>query len=493
MSNTDVEIIQIAESIAKEKGLARESIISSMEQAIEGAAKKKYGYQNAIKAKINLNNGSIQLYKLFQVVENPEDTYREINLEDAQKFKQDAQMGDSLLQELPSLDIARVYAQAAKQVMIQTIREAEQDKEYKEFKDRVGDILTGAVKRIEFGHVIVEVGRTEAMVVKDQLLRTDNFRINDRVKAYIKDVKRDNLAAQIQLSRTDNMFLAKLLEIEVPEIEEKTVQIMGIARDPGSRAKVAVFAKETGVDAVGACIGARGSRVKAVSNELNGEKIDLIQWEEDLAKYAINALAPASIEKVIIDESLHKIEVVVSEDQISLAIGKQGQNVRLASKVLGWDIDLITTTEESKRSLTLFNKVTQEFMNDLELDEILAQLLVAEGYGSIEEIANTSPEILSSIEGIDQQIAETLIERASAQYSKKIEFIIAQLEALGVEQSLIDSLELSPDDLLKLANYGVKTLEDLEEVTLNEFKQIISNNVYTDEEIIELINKAKKL
>ena len=223
MNNTDVEIIQIAESIAKEKGLARELIISSMEQAIEGAAKKKYGYQNAIKAKINLHNGAIKLYKLFQVLENPEDTYTEINLEDAQTFKPDAQIGDSLLQELPSLDIGRVYAQAAKQVIIQTIREAEKEREYKEFKDRIGDMLTGTIKRIEFGNVIVEIGRTEAMLLKDQLLRTDNFRINDRVKAYIKDVKRENLSAQIQLSRTDNMFLAKLLEIEVPEIEEKTV------------------------------------------------------------------------------------------------------------------------------------------------------------------------------------------------------------------------------------------------------------------------------
>jgi N utilization substance protein A len=370
----------------------------------------------------------------------------------------------------------------------------EKEKEYEDFQDRIGEVLTGIVKRIEFGNVIVDLGRTEAVIKKDQLLKTDNYRINDRIKSYIKDVKRDNINPQIQLSRTDNMMVAKLFEIEVPEIEERIIEIKAVVRDPGSRAKIAVFSRESGLDAVGSCIGIKGSRVKAVINELNGEKIDVINWDQNLAKYTVNSLAPAKIDKVVIDEESHKIEVIVPEDQLSIAIGRQGQNVRLASKLIGWSIDILTDSQESKRKLDFFKKVTETLIADLEIDETLAQLLAAEGFASIEEIANMEAQDLSSIEGINEEVAIELIERANAIYNNKISKILESLEALGVEQDLLDTMsEMNPEDLLKLAEYGIKTLEDLGEMTVKEFKNVVSNNIYNDHEIESLIDSARNL
>jgi N utilization substance protein A len=492
---SNIEILQIAESVAKDKGLPRDVIISSMERAIESAGRKKYGQEHNIKAEINHNTGIVRLYRIFDVVEVVENTYNQISLKDAkQRYREDIKINDIITQELPPIDLGRVASQNAKQVIIQELRNAEKEKEYEDFQDRIGEVLTGIVKRIEFGNVIVDLGRTEAVIKKDQLLKTDNYRINDRIKSYIKDVKRDNINPQIQLSRTDNMMVAKLFEIEVPEIEERIIEIKAVVRDPGSRAKIAVFSRESGLDAVGSCIGIKGSRVKAVINELNGEKIDVINWDQNLAKYTVNSLAPAKIDKVVIDEESHKIEVIVPEDQLSIAIGRQGQNVRLASKLIGWSIDILTDSQESKRKLDFFKKVTETLIADLEIDETLAQLLAAEGFASIEEIANMEAQDLSSIEGINEEVAIELIERANAIYNNKISKILESLEALGVEQDLLDTMsEMNPEDLLKLAEYGIKTLEDLGEMTVKEFKNVVSNNIYNDHEIESLIDSARNL
>lgn len=492
---SNIEILQIAESVAKDKGLPRDVIISCMERAIESAGRKKYGQEHNIKAEINHNTGIVRLYRIFDVVEVVENTYNQISLKDAkQRYREDIKINDIITQELPPIDLGRVASQNAKQVIIQELRNAEKEKEYEDFQDRIGEVLTGIVKRIEFGNVIVDLGRTEAVIKKDQLLKTDNYRINDRIKSYIKDVKRDNINPQIQLSRTDNMMVAKLFEIEVPEIEERIIEIKAVVRDPGSRAKIAVFSRESGLDAVGSCIGIKGSRVKAVINELNGEKIDVINWDQNLAKYTVNSLAPAKIDKVVIDEESHKIEVIVPEDQLSIAIGRQGQNVRLASKLIGWSIDILTDSQESKRKLDFFKKVTETLIADLEIDETLAQLLAAEGFASIEEIANMEAQDLSSIEGINEEVAIELIERANAIYNNKISKILESLEALGVEQDLLDTMsEMNPEDLLKLAEYGIKTLEDLGEMTVKEFKNVVSNNIYNDHEIESLIDSARNL
>jgi N utilization substance protein A len=494
MSNINIEILQIAEAVAKEKGLSRDIIISSMERAIESAGRKKYGQENNIKAEINQSNGSVRLYRIFDVVDVPQNIYTEISLKDAQqRYKEDIEIGELIIQELPPIDLGRVASQNAKQVIIHEIRSAEKEKEYEDFKGRIGEVITGVVKRIEFGNVIVDLGRTEAIIKKDHLLKTDSYRINDRIKSYIKDIKRDNINPQIQLSRTDDMMVAKLFEIEVPEIEEKIIEIKGVVRDPGSRAKIAVFSKESGLDALGSCIGIKGSRVKAVINELNGEKIDVVNWDANLAKYAINSLAPAKIDKVIIDEESHKIEVIVQEDQLSMAIGRQGQNVRLASKLLGWNIDILTDSEESKRKLEIFKRTTGILVGELGLDETLAQLLAAEGFTSIEEIANIELSELLSIEGIEEDIAIDIIERANESYNSKVNKIIDSLENLGVEQDLIDMMaNLNPEDILRLAEYGVKTLEDLGEMSVREFKNITSNKIYSDQEIKELIDAARQ-
>jgi N utilization substance protein A len=492
INNTNIEILQIAESVAKDKGLSRDIIITSMERAIESAGRKKYGQKHNIKAEINHNTGAIRLYKLFDIVENPEDLYTEISLKDAkQRYRDDVQIGEVITQELPPIDLGRVASHNAKQVIVQELKNAEKAKEYEDFKDRIGEVLIGIVKRIEFGNVIVDLGRTEAVINKPNLLKTDNYRINDRIKSYIKDIKRDNINPQIQLSRTDDMMVVKLFEIEVPEIEEKMIEVRAVARDPGSRAKIAVFSKESGLDAVGSCIGMKGSRVKAVMNELNGEKIDVINWDPSLAKYTINSLAPAKIEKVIIDEESHKIEVIVSEDQLSIAIGRQGQNVRLASKLIGWNIDILSDNEESKRKLESFKNITENLIASLDLDETLAQLLATEGFSSIEEIANIEIEELASIEGIEESMAIELIEKANVKYNEKLNQIIESLEKLGVEQELLDiTIDINPEDLIKLAEYGIKTLEDLGDMTVKEFKNVVINKIYRDEEIEELINLA---
>lgn len=396
-------------------------------------------------------------------------------------------MGGEIAELLPPIDLGRVAAQTAKQVIVQKVKDAEREKQYNDFKDRVGEIISGIVKRVEFGNIIVDLGRAEAMLKRDEAIKNEVYKVNDRIKAYVKEVSRESKGAQIFLSRTDEKMLAKLLEVEVPEIYDGNIKIMAIARDPGSKAKIAVFASDSSIDAVGSCVGVRGSRIKSITNELNGEKIDVLLWSNDPAQFVINSMTPATISKVVIDEDKRRVELVVPADQLSIAIGRRGQNVRLASKLTGWNIDVMTDEQESKRRSEEFTNTTAILMEGLGLEEVLAQLLTAEGFASIEQVAVTDISALANIESIGIELATELQSRAQAYTDSKNATVVEKLEQLGVEQELLDALVLSADNFLKLAEYGVKTLEDLGELDVNEFKAVVPDSGMTDKEIEDVI------
>lgn len=488
------EILQIVEAVSREKGVTKDQLIDALEQAVQVAGKKKYGQEHNIKAEINKKTGEIQLFRVLDVVEEPEDLLTQISFDDAKEKKLDVQIGDQIYELLPPIDLGRVAAQTAKKVIIQCVGDAERQKQYEDFKDKKGEILNGTVKRIEFGSIIVDLGgRAEAIIKKEELIRGENFKINDRIKAYVQDVKRERKGPQIFLSRTDNNMIVKLFEMEVPEIYDGIIEIKGVARDPGSKTKIAIFAVDSSVDPVGSCVGIRGSRVKAVSNELCGEKIDIVLWNKTVSQFVINAMAPAEISKIVIDEVKHKVDVIVAKDQLSIAIGRRGQNVRLASKLTGWNIDLMTEEDESKRRSEEFSSTTKLFMELLNVEEVIAQLLSVEGFTTLDQIAETDDDVLQSIEGFDENLAYEVKSRAIKYVSAKNEQIIEKLEQLGVEQELIDILPVSPENILKLAEYGIKTIEDLGELTLREFNELIPNSGISDSDIEELIRNAKTL
>ena len=487
----NTEILQIIEAVAREKGINRETLISTMEQAVQTAGRRKYGNEHDIKAEISRKNGEIKLFRVLKVVEEVMDHFTEISLKDAKVKQPETKIDDEIYDSLPPIDLGRIAAQVAKQVIVQKVGEAEREKQYHDFKDRKGEILNGTVKRIEFGNIIVDLGRAEAYIKKDQLIKSENFKINDRIKAYVQDVRLEPRGPQIFLSRTDEMMLAKLFELEVPEIYDGIIQIKAIARDPGSKAKIAVHAADSSVDPVGSCVGIRGNRVKAVTNELGGEKIDVILWNKNVAQFVINAMAPAEITKIVIDEDRGRVEIVVPNDQLNIAIGKRGQNVRLASRITNWKIDVMTEEQESKRRTDEFNNTTQIFMDILDVEEVIAQLLSAEGFLDIEQIANVDPNTLSAIDGFDEQLVEELKKRATKYINEKNNKIIEQLEELGVDQELIDVLDVEPESILKLAEYGIKTIEDLGELSVNEFRRLVSNCPLSDDDISLLIQTAK--
>ena len=465
-----VELLRIAKAVATEKSIDQEIILSSMESAIQKAAKTKFGSENDIRAKIDRESGDISLHKVLTIVETPENFNNEISLENAKKMKnnENIKIGDEIFELLPPVDFGRIATQTARQVITQSVRAAERDRQYNEFIDKKGEILSGIVKRIEYGNVIVDLNRSEAIIRKEEAIPREVLKTGDRVKAYCYDVVRENKGQQIFLSRAHPKFMEKLFFQEVPEIYDGVIEIKSSARDPGSRAKICVYSKDSSIDPVGACVGMRGSRVQSVVNELSGEKIDIVHHSEDVASLVVSALAPAEIQKVIIDDQNKRIEVILTEDNLSKAIGRRGQNVRLASKLIDFEIDILTEKEESEKRQLEFKDKTEIFVNNLEVDETLGQLLVAEGFSSIEEIDQSSQEDISKIEGIDENTAKELKERTKEYLIKEKENIGKKLKDLGVADDLISQKGLTPGMLLTLGEKKIKTLKDFAELSIDE-------------------------
>ena len=461
VSANRLELLQIADAVAREKSIDRMIVVNAMEDAIAKAARSRYGAETDVHAEINPKTGELRLARHMLVVDNVENPSNQISVDDAKKRNPAAQVGDTIADTLPPLEYGRIAAQSAKQVIVQKVREAERDRQYQEYKDRIGDIVNGIVKRVEYGNVVVDLGRGEAIIRRDEMLPRETLRNGDRVRAYIYDVRREPRGPQIFLSRTHPQFMAKLFAQEVPEIYDGIVEVKAVARDPGSRAKIAVISRDSSVDPVGACVGMRGSRVQAVVNELQGEKIDIIPWSPDIATFVVNALAPAEVAKVVLDEDRERIEVVVPDAQLSLAIGRRGQNVRLASQLTGWDIDILTEQEELERRQAEFQLRTKMFMEALDLDEVVGQLLASEGFASVEELAMVDEKELASIEGFDEETARELQNRA-AEYLAKIEGELdAKRKALGVEDALKEVPGVTTAMLVKYGESGIKTVEDL--------------------------------
>jgi len=460
VSANRLELLQIADAVAREKSIDRMVVIESMQDAIEKAAKSRYGAETNVRAEINPKTGELRLWRLLEIVDVVEDHAQQISLKDAKARNAAANLGDFVTEPLPPIEFGRIAAQSAKQVIVQKVRDAERERMYDEYYGRIGEIVNGTVKRVEYGNVIVDLGRGEAIIRRDELIPREMFRYGDRVRAYVYDVRREQRGPQIFLSRTHPQFMAKLFQQEVPEIYDGIITIRSIARDPGSRAKIAVTSSDSSIDPVGACVGMRGSRVQAVVAELQGEKIDIIPWTENIADLVVSALQPADVAKVVLDEQAERIEVVVPDEQLSLAIGRRGQNVRLASQLIGWDIDILTEQEESERRQKEFAERTDLFMNALDVDEMVAQLLASEGFSSIEELAYIEPDEIATIEGFDEETASEIQNRA-------VEYLAAidrahdeERQALGVADDLIEIHGLTPAMLVALGKDGIKTVED---------------------------------
>src|SRR5581483_2496253 len=463
VSANRLELLQIADAVAREKAIDRMIVVAAMEDAIQKAARSRYGSETDVRAEINPKTGEIKLQRLLKVSEQIENPATDILVEDARRRNPAAQVGDFIAEPLPPMDYGRIAAQSAKQVIVQKVREAERDRQYEEFKDRIGEIVNGQVKRVEYGNVIVDLGRGEGIVRRDELIPRETFRYGDRIRAYIYDVRREQRGPQIFLSRTHPQFMAKLFAQEVPEIYDGIIEVKSVARDPGSRAKIAVISRDSSIDPVGACVGMRGSRVQAVVNELQGEKIDIIPWSPDIATFVVNALAPAEVSKVVIDEDRERIEVVVPDtnNQLSLAIGRRGQNVRLASQLTGWDIDILTEQEESERRQADFENSTRAFMEALNVDEVVGQLLASEGFTSVEELALVDVRELAGIEGFDDETAHELQNRAR-EYLERLETELEnRRKELGVEDALKQVPGVTSKMLVKLGENDIKTVEDL--------------------------------
>lgn len=460
ISANRLELLQIADLVAKEKSIEKEIVLEAMEEAIQKAARSKYGAENEIRAQIDKNNGDIRLFRVLEVVEEVEEPATQISVEDAKADKPDAVVGDYLASSLPPMDFGRIAAQTAKQVIVQKVRDAERERHYNEYKDRVGEIVTGLVKRVEYGNVVVDLGRAEAIMRRDQVIPREHIRQNERIRGFIYDVRRENRGPQIFMSRTKPDFMGALFAQEVPEIYDGIIEIRSVARDPGSRAKIAVFSNDGSIDPVGACVGMRGSRVQAVVNELQGEKIDIIPWSPDVASFIVNALQPAEVAKVVMDDERSRVEVVVPDDQLSLAIGRRGQNVRLASQLTGWTIDIMTEAEESERRQEEFLARSKAFVEALDVDETLAHLLAAEGFTSLEEIAYVEADELLSVEGFEEDLVVELQRRANDFLEAEAKAADEKRIALGVEDSVADIEGLTPQMLVALGEDEVKTLED---------------------------------
>ncbi len=461
VSANRIELLQIADSVAREKSIDRQIVLTAMEEAIQKAARAHYGQETEVRAEINPKTGEVRFARLLLVVDEIDNDANQIAVSEARKKNPAAQPGDWIAEPLPPFEFGRIAAQSAKQVIVQKVREAERDRQYEEYKDRIGDIVNGIAKRVEYGNVILDLGRGEATIRRDELIPREVFRPGDRIRAYVYDVRREQRGPQIFLSRTHPQFMAKLFRQEVPEIYDGVIEVKSVARDPGSRAKIAVVSRDSSIDPVGACVGMRGSRVQAVVNELQGEKVDIIPWSADDATFIVNALQPAEVVKVVLDEDSARIEVVVPDDQLSLAIGRRGQNVRLASQLTGWDIDILTEAEESERRQKEFVERTGTFMKALNVDEVVGQLLASEGFRSVEELAFVEPSELAAIEGFDQETAAQIQSRAHDYLAKVEAELDARRRELGVSDELKEVAGVTTAMLVKFGENGIKSVEDL--------------------------------
>ena len=468
ISANRAELLAIATSVATEKMIDKSIVIEAMEEAIQKSARNRYGAENDIRAKLDPRTGDLRLWRVVEVVEHVEDYFKQVDLKQAEKLQKDAKIGDFIVDPLPPVDLGRIDAQSAKQVIFQKVRDAERDRQYEEFKDRAGEIITGVIKSVEFGHVIVNLGRAEGVIRRDQQIPREAARVGERVRALVLRVERQNRGPQIFLSRAHPEFMKKLFAQEVPEIYDGIIEIKAAARDPGSRAKIGVISHDHSIDPVGACVGMKGSRVQAVVQELQGEKIDIIPWSEDTATFIVNALQPATVSRVVIDEEESRIEVVVPDDQLSLAIGRRGQNVRLASQLTESQIDIMTEQESSEKRSKEFAERSKMFEEELDVDETLSQLLVAEGFTELEEVAYVDREELAGIEGFDEDLAEELQSRAIEALERREETFRTARREMGVEDALAEIPHLNEEMLVVLGNAGILTLDDLADLATDE-------------------------
>jgi N utilization substance protein A len=486
-----MELLQVAEAVSREKGIERDEVLVAMEQAIQKAGRAKYGHEHDIRAEIDRKTGEVRLQRWLQVADPIENEFTQITIKAAKKTKPDAQVGDFIVDDLPPIEMGRIAAQTAKQVIVQKVREAERHRQFEEYKDRVGEVISGIVKRVEYGNVTIDLGRTEAMLRRDESLPREHFKNGDRVRAYIYDVREEQRGPQIFLSRTHPLFMAKLFTQEVPEIYDGVIEIKSVARDPGSRAKIAVVSNDSGIDPVGACVGMRGSRVQAVVGELQGEKIDIIPWSSDPATFVVNALAPAEVAKVVLDEENNRMDVVVPDEQLSLAIGRRGQNVRLASMLTGWDIDILTEKEESERRQQEVSTRTALFTEALAVDDVIAHLLVTEGFTKVEQIADTPVDELAEIEGFDAEVAGELQERARNWLAENAAKLEAKRKELGVGDDVVALEGLTVELAVKLGEKNIKTLDDVADLASDELREIAGNDELTESKANEIIMAAR--
>ncbi|MDG4718712.1 MULTISPECIES: transcription termination factor NusA [Thalassospira] len=487
------ELLQVADAVAREKGIDRDEVLGAMEQAIQKAGRSRYGHEHDIRAHIDRKTGEIKLARFIEVTDDIENDFTQMSLEQARIRNENINLGEFLIDPLPPIDFGRIAAQTAKQVIVQKVRDAERERQFEEYKDRADEVINGVVKRVEFGNVLVDIGRAEAILRREELIPRETVRQGDRVRALILDVRREQRGPQIFLSRTHPTFMAKLFAQEVPEIYDGIIEIKSVARDPGSRAKISVLSSDSSIDPVGACVGMRGSRVQAVVAELQGEKIDIIQWSEDPATFVVNALAPAEVTKVVLDEEANRIEVVVPDDQLSLAIGRRGQNVRLASQLTGWDIDILTEEDESERRQEEARKRAEMFIKALDVDEVIAHLLVAEGFTSIEEVGYVPLAELAEIEGFEEEIAEELRNRARTFLAEEAERLQKRREELKVADDLVEFNGLSLAVVVRLGENDVKTLEDFADLASDELIEYIGDaDSMTMDQANDLIMEARR-
>jgi len=477
-----LELIQVAEAVSREKSIDKEEVITAMEEAIEKAARSKYGLERDIRANIDRKNGSINIAQFTEVVEIVENESTQMTYNESQRRNLNVGIGEFYKQSLPPIDFGRIAAQTAKQVISQKVREAERQRQFQEYKDRVGEIVVGTIKRVDNQSVTIDLGRAEAIIKKDQMIPREQLRPGDRLRCFIIEVSEQIKGPQIFLSRASNDFLAALFTQEVPEIYDGIIEIKGVAREPGSRAKISAFSNDPSIDPVGACVGMRGSRVQAVVNELQGEKIEIIPWTDDPVTFVINALAPAVPSKVVMDEDANRMEVVIPDDQLSLAIGRRGQNVRLASQLTGWFVDILTEAEESEKRQEEFSERSKIFIEALDIDDVIAHLMVSEGFVTISDIAEASLEELMSIEGFDEDISSELSARAQNFVKMENQRIDSALKELKVKNDLYEFSELSKADILTLAENNIKTLDELAELDSGELFAILGNKVFINED-----------